>query len=210
MIKAIGVLAGGFLSFVFITEGDVYAGMLVLIPTYAFAMKFMSNSIYGDFSKTAQEIKDTVEKRCNPAAYQSKLPENEKLALRAKRRREASDMLGRYRGGEHSSNQSAKPYSVVATPSCYSQDSLTSNSFMEADLDDVDFIIDEPLECISPHEEGVCVNTNGLPMLNGIGGVDVAGHMYGYTDSFISDSFDDSAGMLSDSCDTFGSDLGGW
>lgn len=221
MIKLIGVLCGGYLSFLLITEGEIYAGMLVLIPIYVFAMKLASTSIYGDFTKTAKGIKSIVEKRNNPAAYNSKLTEKEKLAQRAEYRRQGTQFVERGRLG-HLSRPKYKKHQqtavVAVTLSSCSDEIITTSPLFDIPIDSGDYAINDTVKILPEPLDNLLVNpTTGNFMIGGIGGIDSGGKFFGQSDiedTFSNDSFssfDDSLISCSESFDSFGcDDMGDW
>lgn len=220
MVKLMGVLCGAFLSFFLLKEGEIYAGMLLLIPTYFFAIIFASTSIYGDMSKTAKEIKATVGNRNNPAAYNN-MPLEERLALRAEYRRKGTQFIqGRRVGHRYKSNikRAQQAVSATAVTSSTSLIAEVSQPFMDteemAEIGSNHNISDEPIELIHSSLDDVMTNpSTALPMVNGVCSVDCSGRSWGEIDTPSNDTFsscDDSFNSFTDSSDSFSTEVGEW
>jgi hypothetical protein len=171
-------------------------------------MKFAVSSVYGDFSKTAIEIKALVRSQrkvdFHYLSYPEQLTEMEKRrkqGIADRKRKSAENKVNRTKRVYRRRGSSNTSFEVL------DDDLISTNSTSRLFDNDDDFFIDSTINKHDAFEETYINPSTGMIMIGGMGGVDAGGHFWGENDSFdtfINDSsLDDTFSSFDESNDCF-------
>jgi len=206
---------------VLIANGEIYLGFMLIVFTYLTIIKLAASSVYGDFNKTAMEIKRYTRSQINidfdylPYHQQLAVIEERKNQGIKERKRKRAINKARAERRKHL-NHPASINAAILHDVNWDDDLTSASSTNDLFESDDDFFINNTISDSDGFEMPIFNPSTGLPMLSsgcsGMGGgVDVGGNMWGETDSFdnsINDcfsSFDDSFGSFDDTSDSFAS-----
>lgn len=203
-MKSLGVVLLFVAGLFFFTQGEIYFGCVSLSMGLLSLFTVALSSPYGDFSKTAKEIKEGVaHQRKIDSSYLS-YPEQRALKEKQERQRIVS---GKFNAMQR---QRVNAQRVALGSTC-----------VGSSLDDIHettdvFVSDSSMpifsdNCQMPIEEIYVNPTTGQPIIcgmGGMGGIDAGGHVWGEPDSFSSSN--DTFSSFDDSNDSFSSITGEW
>ncbi|MCP4987422.1 MAG: hypothetical protein GY928_15605 [Colwellia sp.] len=212
MMKSLSVIFILSVALMLIAKGEVYFGFVTLLIIFFTVMKLAASSVYGDFSKTPEEIIAAVKKHKKIDIDYLSYPEQ--LAMKEQQRQQRVRDRARECAKRKAKAKRLRRVYLPVESSCTSGDSPWDDSvvptFIEgnSDTDDDYQILQNDIN--SPSVEEIYVNpSTGLIMVGGMAGVDSSGHCWGqsdWDDNLSSDCFsslDDSFNSFDDSNDSF-------
>jgi len=216
-MKSLSVIFILSVALILIAKGQVYFGFVVLLFTFFSVIKLAASSPYGDFSKTAEEIKAIIQSRKKVDVDIDYLSYPEQVAMKEQQRQQGLRDRARERAKRKSEAKRVRRVYLPVENNIVSVDDSWDDSvlpsFSEGNLDnEYEPFIQPLISNNSTFFEEVVVNcSTGLVMVGGIGGIDSGGHCWGQSDSFdnsINDCFsslDDSCNFFDDASDSFAS-----
>ncbi len=213
-MKSLSVIFILSVALMLIAKGEVYFGFVTLLIIFFTVMKLAASSVYGDFSKTPEEIIAAVKKHKKIDIDYLSYPEQ--LALKELQRQQGiRDRARESVKKKAKAKRIRRVYLPVENKSASVDDSWGDSIlpiFIESDSNNDEDYFSFLIETNSSPFEEIYVNpSTSLVMLGGIGGVDAGGHCWGQSDSFdnsINDCFsslDDSCNFFDDASDSFAS-----
>jgi len=203
-----------------ISKGQVYLGFVLMLFTFFTVIKFAASSVYGDFSKTAEEIKAIVKSRKKVDINYLSYPEQ--IALKEEYRQQGIKDRERMRANRKLKSKrtrrihhSTSNLDVLFDGNDWDDNLIVSTSTDDVFANDDNYYIDNTICNTDAIEETYVNPTTGMIMIGGIGGIDAGGHFWCESDSFddsFSDSFSsiDDSFSLDDSSDCFSTGMDDW
>jgi hypothetical protein len=196
-MRSLGVILVLIFSFTLIVNKEVYIGFMLLLFTFITVIKYAASSVYGDFSRTAEEIKSYVKLQEKKPSFDYLSYPEQKVVIEERRKQ---DVIDRKRKSAENKAQAKR------TKRIYRRTASTNPSL---DVWDDYLIQEQTCNNSMPFEETYINPSTGMIMIGGIGGIDAGGNFWGQSDYFddsFSDSFssiDDTSSSLNDSSDFF-------
>lgn len=207
MMKSISVIFTLSVAILLIVKGEVYSGLVLILIIFAIIIKLAASSVFGDFSKTAVEIKAIVKKQKKVDIDYLSYPDQ--LAMKKKYKQQAIRDRAKERDSRKNKTKRMRktrlPFGSnnpsVAHP--WDAESIFSVSIISDSDSNDDYLIHEPSCNNSMPSEGIVVNpSTGLVMLCGIGGIDTGGHVWGESNS-VENSINGCCTSIDDSFSSF-------
>ncbi len=210
-MKSISVIFILSVALMLIAKGEVYFGFVVLLFTFFTFIKLAASSPYGDFSKTAEEIKAIIQSRKKVDIDIDYLSYPEQVAMKEQQRQQGIRVRARERAKRKAEAKCVRRvYLPVENKATSFDDSWDDNAVsltsINSDIYDDDYFFNNGVISDSDIFDGIRINPNSGLVLLGNSLIDVGGNCIGQSD-WDNNPHDDCFSSLDDICSSSFDDI---
>ncbi|WP_019030064.1 hypothetical protein [Colwellia piezophila] len=210
-MKSLSVIFILSVALILIAKGQVYFGFVVLLFTFFTVIKLAASSPYGDFSKTAEEIKAIIQSRKKVDVDIDYLSYPEQVAMKEQQRQQGFRVRARERAKRKAEAKCVRRVylpvenNIVSVDDSWDDNTLFSTSISRGLYDDDDFFNNGVISD-SDIFDGIKINPNSGLVLLGNSLIDVGGNCIGQSD-WDNNPHDDGFSSLDDICSSSFEDI---